>query len=154
MCIFHICRSPNPANVVDVTEDEPECDKTLVVLDWYNSDLNLIINKTDFVSGAPLTEAVFAYMYAVARATYGFENGKICYEVKVQMILIEKFDYRCTNIFFQVTENLAVCHLEESEPNRHIVRVGWSVDSTTYQLGKSKKYLYCHASVVTKYFLY
>jgi hypothetical protein len=56
--------------------------------------------------------------------------------------------------YFQVTENLAVCHVEESEPNRHIVRVGWSVDSTTYQLGKSKKHLYCHASVVTKYFLY
>jgi heterogeneous nuclear ribonucleoprotein U-like protein 1 len=93
-------------------------------------------------------------MYAGARATYGFENGKVCYEVKVQMILIEIFDYRCTNIFFQVTENLAVCHVEESEPNRHIVRVGWSVDSTTYQLGKSKKYLYCHVSVVTKYFLY
>ena len=96
MCIFHICRSPEP--VIENEEDEPEYDKTLVVLDWYNSDLNLIINKTDFVSGAPLTEAVFAYMYAGARATYGFENGKVCYEVKVQIILFEKFDYRCTTI--------------------------------------------------------
>ncbi|XP_046446936.1 heterogeneous nuclear ribonucleoprotein U-like protein 1 [Daphnia pulex] len=110
-------RSPNPANVNEFTEDEPECDGSLVVLDWYNSDLNLTINKTDFVSGAPLTEAVFAYMYAGARATYGFENGKVCYEVKV-------------------TENLAVSYLEESEPNRHIVCVGWSVDSTSYQLGE------------------
>jgi heterogeneous nuclear ribonucleoprotein U-like protein 1 len=93
-------------------------------------------------------------MFAGSRATYGFANGKVCYEVKVHIILIEKFDYRCTNIFFQITENLAVSHIEESEPNRHVVRVGWSVDSTTYQLGKNKIYDFCHVSVVTKFFLY
>lgn len=115
-------RSSSPANVNKVAEgpppeDEPEWDGSLVVLDWYNSDLNLTISKTDFVSGTPLTEAGFAYMWAGARATYGFLTGKICYEVKV-------------------VENLAVSHLEESEPNHHVVRVGWSVDSTTYQLGE------------------
>ncbi|EFX82953.1 hypothetical protein DAPPUDRAFT_30537, partial [Daphnia pulex] len=110
-------RSHSPANQKKVTEDEPEIEESLVVLDWFNSDLNLNINKTDFVSGAPLTDAGFAYMFAGARASYGFINGKVCYEVKV-------------------TENLAVYHLEDSEPNRHIIRVGWSVDSTTYQLGE------------------
>ncbi|KAI9565446.1 hypothetical protein GHT06_009238 [Daphnia sinensis] len=115
-------RSSSPANVNKVAEgpppeDEPEWDESLVVLDWYNSDLNLTISKTDFVTGTPLTEAGFAYMWAGARATYGFLTGKICYEVKV-------------------IENLAVSHLEESEPNHHVVRVGWSVDSTTYQLGE------------------
>ena len=38
-------------------------------------------------------------------------------------------------------ENLPVTHLEESEPNHHVVRVGWSVDSTTYQLGKDLEFL-------------
>lgn len=39
-----------------------------------------------------------------------------------------------------MVENLAVSHLEESEPNHHVVRVGWSVDSTTYQLGMAAKH--------------
>ncbi len=89
MCIFLICRSPSPANQKKVAEgpppeDEPENEGSLVLLDWYNSDLNLTINKTDFVSGAPLTKAGFAYMWAGTRATYGFANGKVCYEVKVK----------------------------------------------------------------------
>jgi heterogeneous nuclear ribonucleoprotein U-like protein 1 len=92
MCVVLICRSSSPANVNKVAEgpppeDEPEYDGSLVLLDWYNSDLNLTINKTDFVSGAPLTEAGFAYMWAGARATYGFVNGKVCYEVKVYLRL-------------------------------------------------------------------
>jgi heterogeneous nuclear ribonucleoprotein U-like protein 1 len=154
MCIFLICRSPSPANQKEVAENEPEIEECLVLLDTYNSDLNLTIDAKDFVSGAPLTDAGFAYMFAGARANYGFVNGKVYYEVKVQIIYFEKFDYRCTTICFQVTENLAISNLEESMPNRHIIRVGWSVDSTTYQLGKSKIYCCCHVSVVTKYFLY
>ena len=90
-----MCRSLSPANVNKVAEgpppeDEPEWDGSLVLLDWYNSDLNLTINKTDFVSGAPLTEAGFAYMWAGARATYGFVSGKIGYEVKVTIGIILK----------------------------------------------------------------
>jgi heterogeneous nuclear ribonucleoprotein U-like protein 1 len=76
ICNVLICRSPNPANVNDVTEDEPEFDESLVLLDWYNSDLNLTIDANDFVGGAPLTETGFAYMSAGALATYSFHNGK------------------------------------------------------------------------------
>ena len=65
-------------------EDEPDWDQTTVVLDWYNSDLNLVISKTDFVSAAPLTDGGFAFMWAGARASYGYAIGKICYEIKVQ----------------------------------------------------------------------
>jgi len=64
-------------------EDEPEWDENLVLLDWYNSDLNLTIQKGDFLSANPLTDGGFAYMWAGARATYGFSKGKVCYEVKV-----------------------------------------------------------------------
>lgn len=35
----------------------------------------------------------------------------------------------------QILENLTVAHLEESEPNHHLLRAGWSVDSPTFQLG-------------------
>lgn len=88
--ILYASRSSSPANVNKVVEgpppeDEPEWDSSLVILDWYNSDLNLIISKTDFMSAAPLTEAGFAYMWAGARATYGFIHGKIYYEVKVRI---------------------------------------------------------------------
>ena len=64
-------------------EDEPEWDDNLVLLDWYNSDLNLVINKGDFLNANPLTDGGFAYMWAGARATYGFSKGKVCFEVKV-----------------------------------------------------------------------
>ena len=64
-------------------EDEPEWDQNLVILDWYNSDLNLTIEKGNFLSATPLTDGGFAYMWAGARSTYGFINGKVCYEVKV-----------------------------------------------------------------------
>ena len=95
MAFFPI-RSSSPANVNKVAEgpppeDEPEFDGSLVLLDWYNSDLNLTISKTDFVSAAPLTESGFAYMWAGARATYGFEKGKIYFEVKVMRIIVYIF---------------------------------------------------------------
>jgi hypothetical protein len=42
--------------------------------------------------------------------------------------------------YFQITENFEDYHLEVSEPNRHIVRVGWSVDSTTYSTHQTIRY--------------
>lgn len=83
-------RSSSPSNVNSAKsdegpppEDEPEWDNNQVLLDWYNSDLNLVISKTDFTSASPLTDGGFAYMWAGVRATYGFLPGKVCYEVKV-----------------------------------------------------------------------
>ena len=67
-------------------EDEPEWDQATVVLDWYNSDLNLVICKTGFLSASPLTDGGFAFMWAGARASYGFVKGKVCYEVKVRSL--------------------------------------------------------------------
>ena len=64
-------------------EDEPIWDQTSVVLDWYNSDLNLVIDKSNFLCASPLTDGGFAFMWAGARASYGFSSGKIFYEVKV-----------------------------------------------------------------------
>ncbi|XP_068210921.1 heterogeneous nuclear ribonucleoprotein U-like protein 1 [Palaemon carinicauda] len=98
-------------------EDEPEHDKSAVLLDWYNSDLSLLINKEDFLSAQPLTMQGFGYVWHGVRATYGFTRGRIFYEVKV-------LDY------------LSVPHLEEDEQHPHVVRVGWSIDEAGLTLGE------------------
>lgn len=97
-------------------EDEPEIDESSVLLSWYDSDLNLVIDKAEFLTAAPMHQQGFGYVWAGARASYGFCKGKVCYEAKC-------------------LENLDVSHLED-EPNPHVLRVGWSVQGTSMQLGK------------------
>lgn len=98
-------------------EDEPDYDKSAVLLDWYNSDLSLLINKEDFLSAQPLTTQGFGYVWHGVRATYGFTRGRIFYEVKV-------------------LDCLPVPHLEEDEQHPHVVRVGWSIDEAGLTLGE------------------
>lgn len=87
-----------------------------LALDLYNSDLNLIIDKSQF-SAKPLTTDGFAFMWAGARATHGARQGKVCYEVKV-------------------LQQLDVSHLPPEEINPHVVRLGWSLEKTSMQLGE------------------
>ena len=54
-----------------------------MLLDCDNSDLNLSINKSDFLTAAPLIADGLAHIWAGARGTYGFHNSKVCFEVKV-----------------------------------------------------------------------
>ncbi|XP_050722479.1 heterogeneous nuclear ribonucleoprotein U-like protein 1 isoform X2 [Eriocheir sinensis] len=98
-------------------EDEPDFDKTVVALDWYNSDLSLVISKEDFLSAQPLTMQGFGYVWHGVRATYGFTRGRVFFEVKVE-------DY------------LPVPQLEEEEQHPHVLRVGWSVDDAGLTLGE------------------
>ncbi|XP_077993503.1 uncharacterized protein LOC144447377 isoform X2 [Glandiceps talaboti] len=102
-------RSPPP-------EEEDETDVNAVVLDKYNSDLHLRISK-DGNTASPLSIEGFAYLWAGARATYGVNKGKVCFEVKL-------------------TENIKVHHLPEDETHRHVVRIGYSADSSSFQLGE------------------
>ncbi|XP_046675963.1 heterogeneous nuclear ribonucleoprotein U-like protein 1 isoform X2 [Homalodisca vitripennis] len=97
-------------------DDEPELDDKAVVLGWYDSDLNLVIEKSDFLEAAPLSSQGFGYVWAGCRATFGFNQGKVCFEVKL-------------------LENLDVSHLED-EPSPHVLRVGWSVLSASLMLGE------------------
>ncbi|XP_034244249.1 heterogeneous nuclear ribonucleoprotein U-like protein 1 isoform X2 [Thrips palmi] len=99
-------------------DDEPEIDESAVLLSWYDSDLNLVIEKDNFLSATPMHQQGFGYIWAGARASYGFSKGKVCYEVKC-------------------LENCDVTHLED-EPNPHVLRVGWSVQGTSMQLGEEK----------------
>uniref|UniRef100_A0A6P7H0L3 Heterogeneous nuclear ribonucleoprotein U-like isoform X3 n=1 Tax=Diabrotica virgifera virgifera TaxID=50390 RepID=A0A6P7H0L3_DIAVI len=64
-------------------EDEPALDADVVQLSWFDSDLNLEVDKGTFLSAKPLNEGVFSYVWAGARATHGVSNGKVCYEVKI-----------------------------------------------------------------------
>jgi heterogeneous nuclear ribonucleoprotein U-like protein 1 len=77
--------------------------------------MNLIIDKENFTSAAPMHDHGFGYIWAGARATDGFQKGKVFFEVKL-------------------IENCDVSHLED-EPTPHVIRVGWSADHTSMQLG-------------------
>lgn len=109
-------RDVKRANVVKDITDEPEFDNTKVLLDWYNSDLSLIIDPKTMLSAKPLSKDGFGYIWSGVRATYGFNMGKYCFEVKI-------------------TDHNNVDHLTD-EPDPHVLRVGWSVNSATMQLGE------------------
>uniref|UniRef100_A0A672TH86 Heteroous nuclear ribonucleoprotein U like 1 n=1 Tax=Strigops habroptila TaxID=2489341 RepID=A0A672TH86_STRHB len=81
-----------------------------------NCDLHFKVAR-DRYSGYPLTIEGFAYLWSGARATYGARRGRVCFEMKVN-------------------EEIPVKHLPCSEPDPHVVRVGWSLDSCSTQLGE------------------
>lgn len=84
-----------------------------------NSDLSLEISKDDFLKAKPLTDAGFAYVWHGVRSNLGCVRGKVFYEVKI-------------------TEELDVNHLEKEEQHPHVVRCGWSLDSSSLILGEEK----------------
>uniref|UniRef100_A0A674IA57 Heteroous nuclear ribonucleoprotein U like 1 n=1 Tax=Terrapene triunguis TaxID=2587831 RepID=A0A674IA57_9SAUR len=105
-------RSPQPP----AEDDEEEFDETLVAIDTYNCDLHFKVAR-DRYSGYPLTIEGFAYLWSGARATYGVRQGRVCYEMKIN-------------------EEISVKHLPSTEPDPHVVRIGWSLDSCSTQLGE------------------
>uniref|UniRef100_A0A803TFI5 B30.2/SPRY domain-containing protein n=1 Tax=Anolis carolinensis TaxID=28377 RepID=A0A803TFI5_ANOCA len=105
-------RSPQPP----AEDDEDDFDDTLVAIDTYNCDLHFKVAR-DRYSGYPLTIEGFAFLWSGARATYGVRRGRICYEMKIN-------------------EEISVKHLPPTEPDPHVVRIGWSLDSCSTQLGE------------------
>jgi len=55
------------------------------------SDLNLTIN-TDCLSATTKSNDALCFLWAGARTTYGFKQGKICYEIRVKSILFRIFE--------------------------------------------------------------
>lgn len=82
-----------------------------------DSDLNLLIDKDGFVSATPMHNDGFCYIWAGARASYGYTSGKIYYEAKIT---------DCCSINIQ------------DEEYSHVLRVGWSASYTSMQLGEDK----------------
>ncbi|XP_043975991.1 heterogeneous nuclear ribonucleoprotein U-like protein 1 isoform X1 [Gambusia affinis] len=105
-------RTPQPP-----AEDEEEnVDDSMVTIDTYNCDLHFKVSR-DRYSGYPLTIEGFAYLWAGARATHGVTQGRVCYEMKIN-------------------EEIPVKHLPSSEPDPHVVRIGWSLNNCSTQLGE------------------
>lgn len=69
----------------------------------------------------------FCHMWAGTRASYGFTNGKVYYEVKI-------------------TEN---CPIAQDKEQLHMLRVGWSTLDTSMQLGE-EKFSYAYTSTAKK----
>uniref|UniRef100_A0A671XNT9 Heteroous nuclear ribonucleoprotein U like 1 n=1 Tax=Sparus aurata TaxID=8175 RepID=A0A671XNT9_SPAAU len=81
-----------------------------------NCDLHFKVSR-DRYSGYPLTIEGFAYLWAGARASHGVTRGRVCYEMKIN-------------------EEIPVKHLPSSEPDPHVVRIGWSLNYCSTQLGE------------------
>nr|XP_010945636.1 unnamed protein product [Camelus bactrianus] len=81
-----------------------------------NCDLHFKVAR-DRSSGYPLTIEGFAYLWSGARASYGVRRGRVCFEMKIN-------------------EEISVKHLPSTEPDPHVVRIGWSLDSCSTQLGE------------------
>ncbi|XP_011314429.1 heterogeneous nuclear ribonucleoprotein U-like protein 1 [Fopius arisanus] len=99
------------------TDDEPEIDYSRVLLSWYDSDLNLVIDRSSFLSATPMHNDGFGYVWAGARASFGFTSGKVYYEVKVK--------HECSIML-------------QDEEYPHVLRAGWSAIHTSMQLGEEK----------------
>jgi len=100
-------------------ENEPQTDKSAVVLDWYNSDMSVKIEREKYLSATPMTEHGFGYVWHGVKATYGFTQGRVYYEATT-------------------TEEIPVPHLEAEEQHPHVLRVGYSIDEAGMVLGEEK----------------
>ncbi|GFO50470.1 heterogeneous nuclear ribonucleoprotein u-like protein 1 [Plakobranchus ocellatus] len=109
-------RHPSPPPRKVEMDDTAWESQTTFVLDRYEADLNLRFDDNG-IKAHPLTVDGFAFMWSGVRAMFGVTSGKVAYEVKV-------------------LENLNVEHLSKDEPNPHVLRVGWSVNSTSLNLGE------------------
>lgn len=121
-------RSPSPkrrtrtnstaANADDFTnvEDEPVIDPDKVTLSWFDSDLQLRINSTDFCDARPISDAACGLSWAGARATHGVRVGqKVFYEVQLSQ--------KNSRVNF------------EQEKHLFNLRCGWSTQDSSLQLG-------------------
>ena len=77
-------RREKPAHQWMGKQDELVQDISKVVLDCYNSDMNLLIMKENHCKATPFTDQGWGYVWSGARATYGYDQGKVMFEVKVR----------------------------------------------------------------------
>nr|KAG5714719.1 hypothetical protein BaRGS_000207 [Batillaria attramentaria] len=107
-------QSNNPEQDVD----EPNIDDSLCVLDHFNSDLNFVIDPDGYGATVLLDPPGFCFTWTGSRATYGVCKGKVYYEVHILEHLPADFGE------------------DHQEMDPHVVRVGWSIDTSSFQLGE------------------
>lgn len=113
-------REEAPPHADDFTneEDEPEIDESKILLSWYDSDIHLKIDRSDFLRAKPISDAGLNLVWAGARANYGATTGKVGYEVHMS-------NYNKTNF-------------NQDEKRMHELRCGFSAIDTSLQLGESE----------------
>ncbi|KAF4104626.1 heterogeneous nuclear ribonucleoprotein U-like protein 2 [Onychostoma macrolepis] len=113
---IHYNRAKTP-ELLPEPEEEAEIDFEDVRLDSYNCDLHFEVDS-DGSSGQPLFWEKFPLLWSGCRMTHGFCEGKVGFEAKfVKRLSAPALDTSC-------------------DPDRHVLRVGWSVDNTSLQLGE------------------
>ncbi|KAJ8405148.1 hypothetical protein AAFF_G00321390 [Aldrovandia affinis] len=117
---YNRAKSPEPEPEV---EDEEEVDNGLLRLDSYNSDLHFEVGQ-DGCSGQPLFSEKFPLLWSGCRLTHGVNQGRVGIEAKF-------------------VKKLPVTDLKVEDPDTHVLRVGWSVDNSSFQLGK-EELSYCY----------
>lgn len=110
---YNRAKSPEPE---PEAEDEKEVDSELVQLDSYNCDLHFEVGK-DGCSGQPLFSEKFPLLWSGCRLTHGFNQGSVGFEAKI-------------------VKKLPVADLNAEDPGTHVLRVGWSLDNSSFQLGE------------------
>jgi len=108
--------------LVEVETEEGEDEEYIEIqeghvgLEGYTSDLNFVISNNG-LTGRNLVKNGFSYMWAGARANKGCKGGKVGYEVKIGGKL--------------------EVNLDDKEAPKNAVRIGWSVETSSLQLGES-----------------
>ncbi|KAJ8282816.1 hypothetical protein COCON_G00053350 [Conger conger] len=110
---YNRAKSPEPE---PEAEEERELDSGLVQLDSYNCDLHFEVGQ-DGYSGQPMFSEKFPLLWSGCRLTHGFNQGSVGFEAK----LVKK---------------LPAAHLNAEDPGTHVLRVGWSLDNSSFQLGE------------------
>ncbi|XP_058877045.1 heterogeneous nuclear ribonucleoprotein U-like protein 1, partial [Acipenser ruthenus] len=111
---YNRAKSPEP----EEEELDEDVDENQVCFDSYNCDLHFQVGP-DRYSGQPVFPDRFPYLWSGSRVTHGARGGKTGFEAKV-------------------TKKLPAKDLPAEDPETHIMRVGWSVDCSSLQLGEDE----------------
>lgn len=90
------------------------------------SDLNLKISEDNYLEATPWNIEEFPFAYAGVKATYGFQSGKVYYEVTWEDSSEIKLDFG-------------------EEEKKYLLRVGWSDLSAGLQLGMRAYFVFMFA---------
>lgn len=114
---IHYNRAKTPEPVEELPEPVEEAEVDFVRLDSYNCDLHFEVDSNGS-SGQPLFWEKFSLLWSGCRMTHGFCQGKVGFEA-------------------QFVKRLSAPGLDtNNDPDLYVLRVGWSVDNTSLQLGE------------------